>query len=184
MATLRGWEPISALQYQYNLVSRDLELEVIPCANALGIAVTAFSPLSGGFLTGKYTRDVERESSRFDGNWFSSLEDYPERDFAIARKVDEIADRIGTSSAAVALAWVQQRGVLPLVGARTTEQILDSLTCLSVELSDDDMDALNQASTPDMPFLYDLMQGAGSQLIRQMAAGGTLEQIDNPGFPC
>ncbi|MXW25205.1 MAG: aldo/keto reductase [Dehalococcoidia bacterium] len=182
-ATIRGWEPISALQYQYNLVSRDLELEVIPCANALGISVTAFSPLSGGFLTGKYTRGVEREGSRLDGGWFSSLEDYSERDFVAARKVDEIADKLGTSSAAVAISWVQQRGVLPLVGARTTDQIVDSLACLSVELSDEDMNELNQISAAGMPWLYSLMQGEGSGVIRQMAAGGMLEHIDNPGFP-
>ncbi len=182
-ATIRGWEPVSALQYQYNLIERDLELELIPCANALGIGVTAFSPLSGGFLTGKYTRDVARESSRLDGNWFDTLENYSERDFAVARKVDEIADRLGTSSSAVALSWVQQRGVLPMVGARTAEQIVDSLRFLSVELSDEDMQALNEASASEWPWTYNLIHGARSAGIRQLAAGGMLEQIDNPGFP-
>ncbi|MYA84222.1 MAG: aldo/keto reductase [Acidimicrobiaceae bacterium] len=182
-ATIRGWEPISALQYQYNLLSRDLELELIPCANALGISVTAFSPLSSGFLTGKYTRDVERESGRLDGGWYTSLEAYSEHDFVVAKKVDEIADKLGTSSAAVALAWVQQRGVLPLVGARTTDQIVDSLACLSVELSDEDMDELSQISATELPWIYNLMQGELSYGIRQMATGGTLDQLDNPGFP-
>ncbi len=182
-ATIRGWEPITALQYNYNLIDRALELELIPCANALGIAVTAFSPLSGGFLTGKYTRDVERESSRYDGNWFSTLEQYSEHDFTVARTVDAIADKLGCSSAAVAIAWVQQRGVLPLVGARTTEQIVDNLTSLSVELGDEDMDELNRISAADWPWIYSLIHGEGSAVIRQMAAGGMLEQIDNPGFP-
>ena len=62
VADQRGWEPISALQYQYNLVSRDLEFEIIPCARALGISVNAYSPLAGGFLTGKYTRGDSTES--------------------------------------------------------------------------------------------------------------------------
>ncbi len=182
-ATIRGWEPISALQYQYNLIERDLELELIPCANALGIGVTAFSPLSGGFLTGKYTRDVERESSRLDGNWFDTLESYSERDFAVARTVDDIADKHGTSSAAVALAWVRERGVLPMVGARTEAQIRDSLQYLSVELSDDDMRELNQVSASEWPWTYNLIHGERSGVIRQLAAGGMLEQIDNPNFP-
>ena len=182
-ATIRGWEPITELQYNYHLIDRDLELELILCANALGIGVTAFSPLSAGFLNGKYTRDIERERGGLDGVAFDTLERYGERDFNIARTVDDIADRLGTSSSAVALAWVQQRGVLPLVGARTAEQIADSLRALSVELSDEDMRPLNEVRDTERPWIYNLIHGEGSAGIRQMAAGGMLEQIDNPGFP-
>ncbi|MYG19053.1 MAG: aldo/keto reductase, partial [Gemmatimonadales bacterium] len=114
VADQRGWEPISALQYQYNLVSRDLELEIIPCARALGISVNAYSPLAGGFLTGKYTRGDRTESRRFDSEFFKQLTfQFDEKAYDTARRVDEIADRLGTSSAAVALAWVRDRGVIP-----------------------------------------------------------------------
>ena len=138
-----------ALQYQYNLVSRDLEFEIIPCARALGISVNAYSPMAGGFLTGKYTRGDSTENRRYDSEFWQQLAfQFDERAFDIARKVDEIADRLGTSSAAVALAWVRDRGVIPMIGARKVSQIEDSLRYLSLTLPAEDMQALHEASAP------------------------------------
>ena len=183
VADQRGWEPISALQYQYNLVSRDLELEIIPCARALGISVNAYSPLAGGFLTGKYTRGDSTESRRFDGEVFKQWAfQFDEKAYDTARKVDEIADRLGTSSAAVALAWVRDRGVIPMIGARKVSQIEDSLRYLSLTLPAEDMQALNEASAPVLPWTYHLLHGEDSR-IRQLAAGGMLDAIDNEHFP-
>ncbi|MCY3610154.1 MAG: aldo/keto reductase [Gemmatimonadetes bacterium] len=183
VAEQRGWEPISALQYQYNLVSRDLEFEIIPCARALGISMNAYSPLAGGFLTGKYTRGDSTESRRFDSEFFRQLTfQFDERAFDIARKVDEIADRLGTSSAAVALAWVRDRGVIPMIGARKVSQIEDSLRYLSLTLPAEDMQALNEASAPVLPWTYHLLHSDEIR-IRQLAAGGMLDAIDNEHFP-
>ena len=183
VADQRGWEPISALQYQYNLVSRDLEFEIIPCARALGISMNAYSPLAGGFLTGKYTRGDSTESRRFDSEFFRQLAfQFDERAYDIARKVDEIADRLGTSSAAVALAWVRDRGVIPMIGARKVSQIEDSLQYLSLTLPDEDMQALNEASAPVLPWTYHLLHSDEIR-IRQLAAGGMLDAIDNEHFP-
>ncbi len=123
IAMQRGWEPISALQYQYSLVSRDLEFEVIPCAKSLGISMNAYSPLGGGVLTGKYTRDGVDEKRRFDNEFWSSIKGNMDREYEIAKKVDEIADKLGVNSASVSLAWVKQRGVLPIVGARELSHI-------------------------------------------------------------
>ena len=184
VADQRGWEPISALQYQYNLVSRDLELEIIPCSRALGIGVNAYSPLAGGFLTGKYTRGDSTESRRFDSEFFKQLTfQFDEKAYDTARKVDEIADRLGTSSAAVALAWVRDRGVIPMIGARKVSQIEDSLRYLSLTLPAEDMQALTEASAPVLPWTYHLLHGDDSR-IRQLAAGGMLDAIDNEHFPC
>ena len=165
VAEQRGWEPISALQYQYNLVSRDPEFEVIPCARALGISMNAYSPLAGGFLTGKYTQGDSDEARRYDSELFKRLaSQFDEKAYEIARKVDAIADRLGTSSAAVALAWVRDRGVIPMIGARKVSQIEESLQYLSLSLPADDMQAQDG-------------------VIRQLATGGMLDSIDNEHLP-
>ncbi len=183
VAEQRGWEPISALQYRYNLVSRDLELEVIPCARSLGISVNAYSPLAGGFLTGKYTRGDSTESRRYDGGRFEQAAfPFDEKSYEIARKVDEIADRLGTSSAAVALAWVRDRGVIPIVGARKVSQIENSLQYLEVTLPQEDMRVLNEMSAPALSWTYDMLHSENS-LLRQLASGGMLDAIDNEHFP-
>ena len=183
VAEQRGWEPISALQYHYNLLSRDLELEVIPCARALGISVNAYSPLAGGFLTGKYTRGSNKESRRYDSEFWSQIgSQFGEKAYDIARRVDQIADRLGTSSAAVALAWVRDRGVIPMVGARKVSQIENSLQYLSLTLPAEDMQALNEASAPELPWTYYLLHSDKSA-IRQLATGGMLDAIDNEHFP-
>ena len=183
VAEQRGWEPISALQYQYNLVSRDLEFEIIPCARALGISVNAYSPLAGGFLTGKYTRGGNTDSRRYDSGFFSQVaSQFDEKAYETARRVDQIADRLGTSSAAVALAWVRDRGVIPMVGARKVSQIENSLQYLSLTLPVEDMQALNEASAPVLPWTYSLLHG-DKTVVRQMAAGGMLDAIDNEHFP-
>ena len=157
--------------------------EIIPCARALGISVNAYSPLAGGFLTGKYTRGDSTESRRFDNEFWQQLAfQLDERAFDIARKVPEIADRLGTSSAAVALAWVRDRGVLPMIGARKVSQLEDSLRYLSLTLPDEDMQALNEASAPVLPWTYHLLH-SGESRIRHLAAGGMLDAIDNEHFP-
>ena len=181
IAMQRGWEPISALQYQYSLVSRDLELEVIPCAKSLGISMNAYSPLGGGVLTGKYTRGNVDEKKRYDNEFWAAMKGNMEKEYAIARKVDEVADKLGVSSAAVALAWVKQRGVLPIVGARKLSHIQENLKFLSLTLPEEDMDALTALSEPELPWTYKLLHGDTG--IRQLAAGGMLDYIDNDGFP-
>ena len=181
IAQQRGWEPISALQYQYSLVSRDLELEVIPCAKALGISMNAYSPLGGGTLTGKYTRGKTDAKRRFDNPMWAAIKGPMEKEYEIARKVDKVADKLGVSSAAVALAWVKQRGVLPIVGARKLSHIQENLKFLELTLPEEDMDALTAISEPELPWTYKLLHGNTG--IRNLAAGGMLDYIDNDGFP-
>ena len=184
IAAQRGWEPISALQYHYNLISRDLDHEVIPCAQALGISMSAYSALGGGFLTGKYTRGDNGEAKRYDNEFWASVANHSEKDYTIARKVDEIADKLAVSSTAVALAWLQGRDVLPIVGARKVSQIESSLEHLGLVLPDEDMQALNEISAPERSWTYKLLHaGADESPIRMMASCGMLNDIDNEHFP-
>ena len=182
IALQRGWEPISALQYQYNLVSRDLELEIIPCAKAMGISLNAYSPVAGGFLTGKYTREDNNESRRYDNAFYSDLAYFSDKEYAVARKVDEIADRLGTSSAAVALAWVRDQGAIPIIGPRTLSQMENSLKYLSVVLPDEDRRALTELGAPELSWTYNLLHSKDS-IVRQLASGGKLREIDNEHYP-
>ena len=182
LAVERGWEPISALQYQYNLVSRDLELEILPAARSLGIAMNAYSPLAGGFLTGKYTRGGSNESKRYDNPIYSALAYFGVKEYAVAKKVDEIADRVGTSSAAVALDWVRQRGAIPILGPRTVGQFEDALKYLSLSLTEEDLNRLTELGEPELSWTYNLLHGKDT-IIRQLSAGGMLDKIDNENWP-
>ena len=182
ISALRGWEPITALQYHYNLLSRDLDHEILPCARSLGIAMNAYSALGGGLLTGKYTRSGVQENKRYDDQYWSAIVQHTERDYAIARKVDEIADRLGVSSTAVALAWLQGRDVLPIIGARTVSQVESNLEHLGLVLPEEDMLALNDLSAPERSWTYNLLHAEDSR-IRQLASCGMLNDIDNDRFP-
>jgi aryl-alcohol dehydrogenase-like predicted oxidoreductase len=111
LAEWRDWTPFAGLQVPYNLLKRDVERELLPMADALGLTVAAWAPLAAGKLSGG-TRRAGRLS---------------EREERAARAVREVADELGATPAQVALAWLRSSGALPLVGARTPGQVLDCL---------------------------------------------------------
>lgn len=111
LAQWRDWTAFSGLQVPYNLLRRDVERELLPMADALGMSVAAWAPLAQGKLSGG-TRRAGRLT---------------EREAAAALAVREVAQELGATPAQVALAWVRRDGVLPLVGARTPEQLADCL---------------------------------------------------------
>jgi aryl-alcohol dehydrogenase-like predicted oxidoreductase len=142
LAEWRGWTPFAGLQVPYSLVNRDAERELLPMAEAYGMAVTAWSPLGGGILTGKYGKsDISENSRRLDP---AALSD---RDRSVATAVGKVADEIGATSAQVALAWTRRRkGVLPILGARSEAQIRDNLGCLQIDLTDEQAETLEAAT--------------------------------------
>ena len=89
----------------------------------------------------------------------------------MAKKVDEIADRVGTSSAAVALDWVRQRGAIPILGPRTVGQFEDALKYLSLSLTEEDLNRLTELGEPELSWTYNLLHGKDT-IIRQLSAGG------------
>src|SRR5690606_34019275 len=140
LAELRGWSPFVGLQIEYSLIERTVERELLPMAEAFGITDTPWAPIGGGVLTGKYTRGAAdspapQDTKRAGGN----ERRLTEKNLAIARGVDAIADKLGKSSTQVALAWVRQRGdnIVPIIGARKLEQLEDSLGSVSFDLSDE-----------------------------------------------
>jgi aryl-alcohol dehydrogenase-like predicted oxidoreductase len=141
LAEWRGWTPFAGLQVPYSLINRDAERELLGMAASYGMTVTAWSPLGGGILSGKYDTSDTSGKSRLDPAAIG------ERDREIAAAVRGVAGEIGASSAQVALAWTRRRaGVLPILGARTAEQLEDNLGCLDVTLSDEQARRLEAAT--------------------------------------
>ncbi|MFE3627272.1 aldo/keto reductase [Streptomyces goshikiensis] len=140
--------PITALQSEWSLWTRDLEAEIAPVCRELGIGLVPFSPLGRGFLTGRYSSvdglaetDVRRSQPRFaDGNL--------ERNLAIVARIDELAAAKGVTTGQLALAWVQHRGddVVPIPGTRRLQYLEENLAALAVELSPEDLAAIEAAA--------------------------------------
>jgi len=174
LADLRGWSRFIALQVEYSLVERTSERELIPMARAMNLGVTAWSPLASGLLTGKYTRSaVPANDRRLDKVPFKEIDD---NNFAIAREVDRVAAEIGRHPAQVALNWIrQQPQVIPIIGARTAEQINQNLACLQFTLNDHQMERLNKISKVEMGFPHDFLN---SETPRSFLYGGMADQID------
>ena len=151
-AICRGWTPLVALQVEYSLVERTVEGELISMAVELGLGVTPWSPLRGGVLTGKYTRETpDRVESGRGEQVRASLND---RTFSILDELRRISTETGVTPAAVALAWLRSKsGVAsPIFGARTIEQLEQNLAGLDVPLQAVHISALDTVSEPVLPF--------------------------------
>ncbi len=159
LATLRGWSPLVALQIEYSLVERTVEHELIPMAEAMGLGVLPWSPLGGGILTGKYSRDDLQQASEAGVSAtrkgvISSSGHMTERSLEIASVVGDVAKEIGATASQVALAWTLMNPavVAPVLGARTLTQALDNLGALELQLDDEHIARLDQISAPEPIF--------------------------------
>lgn len=175
IAELRGWTPFVALQIEYSLVERTVERELTPMAKALGLTVTAWSPLAGGFLTGKYA--AGKGGGRYDNEMMKQFASLDKRKQAIIGEVSKVGREIGRSAAQVALAWLRQRElpVIPIVGARKIEQFKDNLACLDVRLAPEQLRRLDEASAVELGFPHDFY---AKEIVRNFAFGGTRDLID------
>lgn len=143
------WERFVSLQAYYSLVGRDLEHELLPLCREEGLGVLVWSPLSGGFLTGKYRRDDPTpEGARRSGFNFPPIDE--ERGFDAVDALDEIARAHGASIAQVSLAWLlAQPGVTSIIiGANKMSQLEDNLKATEVSLSAAEVERLNQTTAP------------------------------------
>ncbi|MDP2954946.1 MAG: aldo/keto reductase, partial [Longimicrobiales bacterium] len=173
LADLRGWSPFVATQIRYSLLDRTAERELLPMARHLDLGVTPWSILGAGVLSGKYTRGAVPDAGRAKGGAATV-----ERNLAIARVVDGVADEIGCTSSQVAIAWVrQQPGVIvPLVGARNLEQLQDNLGALDVTLDAGQLARLGEASAIEPGFPHDF---TAMENIRDLIYAGTWDRIDH-----
>ena len=159
----RGWSPLVTLQPQYNLLVREIEWEIVPAAQENGLGLLPWSPLGGGWLTGKYSFDEEPTGSTRLGenpdrgveSWYRRSRNQRVRDVVDA--VREIAEARGISMAQVALAWLVDRPAMTsvILGARTIEQLDDNLAAADLHLTAEETAKLDEASDPgaaDYPY--------------------------------
>jgi aryl-alcohol dehydrogenase-like predicted oxidoreductase len=163
LAEFRGWAVPVTLQPQYNLLVREIEWEIVPACEANGLGLLPWSPLGGGWLTGKYRRE-ERPTgaTRLGEDPDRGVEAYDrrsrqERTWDVVDAVRTVAEGRGATMAQVALAWVLQRPAVSsvILGARTTGQLEDNLGAAGLVLDDDEVAALDRASDPgaaDWPY--------------------------------
>ncbi|HEY8317833.1 MAG TPA: aldo/keto reductase [Amnibacterium sp.] len=156
IAKVHGWAPPVTLQPQYSLLVRGIEHEIVPAALDQAIGLLPWSPLAGGWLTGKYQRDaVPTGATRLGTNPDRGMEAYGPRNedehtWRVLDAVEQVADATGATQAAVALAWLDaQPGVTStILGARTVEQLQQNLAAVELALDDAQLATLTEASTP------------------------------------
>ena len=166
-STFAGWQLVESLwqserlrvnrfiseQPRYSLIDRRIEREVIPVAEKYGIAILPYSPLGGGVLTGKYKLDspFPEESRARDSSWGTWAQSFlSERVYLLVDLLVEIAGAHDCTPAQVALAWVLTRpGVTSaIIGPRTMAHFEDNYGALEIQLNEDELDQLEQATIP------------------------------------
>jgi aryl-alcohol dehydrogenase-like predicted oxidoreductase len=158
-AAMLGGPPVTAMQLEYSLIERSIETEHVPLAQEFGIAVQPWGAIGGGFLSGKYTRDGERTtgSGRLTQREPDRTDD--DRRWAVVDAVRALATEIGATPAQVAMHWVtRQPGVMgTLVGAKSPDQLQDTVGALGLSISQARLDHLTAVSAPDLPFPHNIL---------------------------
>jgi len=155
-AKAMGLQVPVTLQPQYSLLSREIEWEIIPAALHNGIGLLPWSPLAGGFLSGKYQRGAAAPANSRAGSekpiyqWISEEYANSDRNWATIDAVVQIAKEIGATPAQVALSWIADRPsvVAPIVGARTVEHLRGNLGAAELTLDKEATAALDRVSAP------------------------------------
>jgi aryl-alcohol dehydrogenase-like predicted oxidoreductase len=176
LAHLRGWSPFVGLQIEYNLIERTVERELIPMARALNLGLTAWSPLAGGVLTGKYHGHGSSEPGRMNGDMMKQFLPEQQRTERIIAAVKTVSDEVGRSMAQVALAWLRYRpvAVIPIIGARKLSQLQDNLASFDLVLSAGQLKTLDESSRIELGFPHDLY---AKDMVRSLVYGGLRDQI-------
>ena len=181
IAELRGWTSFVGLQIEYSLLERTPERELLPMAQALGLTVTAWSPLAGGLLSGKY-RITESGVQSQDGQ---SRLDHPdlqqfvqnrEMTNRIVDRLSQVAAEAELTPAQVALAWLCHRSqpIIPIIGARKIEQLEANLRIAHLRLSSSQVKRLDEVSQIELGFPHDFLD---KPMVRSFTFGGLRERI-------
>ena len=182
LARAHGFAPPATLQPQYSLLVREIESEVVPAALDARIGLLPWSPLAGGWLTGKYQRDNDPTgATRLGENPQRGMEAWEPRNRAdrtwrIIDAVKEIATARGVNQAQVSLAWLEAQPAVTsvILGARTTAQLTDNLGAASVTLTGAEFARLDEVSAPVVAD-YPYGQAAADQRHRAIDVSGMLD---------
>ena len=173
IADFRDRTRFNAMQIEYSLIERTVERELLPMAKGEEITVTAWAPLAGGALTGKYL-DAKSEKGRLS----EDSKRLGERASKITREVVAVAKEMGCSPAQVAIKWVMQKNpmVIPVIGSRKVHQLKDNLGVLDIVIPDEMMERLDEVSRVDMGFPYDFLK---QDFVKEVTYAGMIDRIIN-----
>jgi aryl-alcohol dehydrogenase-like predicted oxidoreductase len=149
LADWHEWTAFAGVQAPYSLLRRDIEREILPMAESLGLTVAAWSPLADGILSGKFTgTSVAGNGTRIDPASLS------QHQHAVAATVQEVAAGLGATPAQVAIAWTRarSRAIHPIIGARRLDQLLDNLGAADLELPAEAVTRLDSSTELDLGF--------------------------------
>ena len=163
------WARFVAAQYQYSLVERNIEHEISDLCLTEGLGLTPWGPLGGGFLSGKYRPGQKPEEGRLsmmpdetEEAWHRRAN---ERNWNILQVVDKIANAHQATYSQVALAWLIRQPAVSsvIIGVRTMDQLEDNLAASRISLSDEDLEHLDRASSPEKPYPYRFIEQYGAR---------------------
>jgi len=164
LSRTNSWAKFVTLQAQYSLVVRDLELEHVPLCRTEGLGILPWSPLAGGFLSGKFERGKPPDASTRLGAKDRLARYDTDRNWKILDAVRAVAKELGSTPAAVSLAWLLAKPQVTSVifGARTIDQLEQNLAGGELELSPRQVEVLDQASAVPLPYPYSFMAATQS----------------------
>jgi aryl-alcohol dehydrogenase-like predicted oxidoreductase len=160
LAQLHDWTRVAAVQAPYSLLQRDVERELLPMAEHLGMTMATWGPLARGVLSGAAGRGKRVAAGSLGA-----------REHTAARAVQEIADELGVSPAQVAVAWTRARSrvVHPILGARTSQQLEDTICAVDVTLPLEGVQRLDAAAPIALGFPSDFLADAGAAVFGEVA---------------
>jgi aryl-alcohol dehydrogenase-like predicted oxidoreductase len=182
LAEIRGWAPIAGIQIEYSLAQRTADRELLPMAEALGLGAALWSPLGGGFLTGKYRLSDEGRLNTRLGVLVHT--EKTARETAILDAVLAVAKEVGSSPTEVAIAWLLHKAhrstttLIPILGSRTREQLDATLGAIDVTLSEEQIARLNKVSAIPLGTPHEQINGSAPAI-----AGGKPELLEVPVIP-
>jgi aryl-alcohol dehydrogenase-like predicted oxidoreductase len=170
IAEMHGWTSFCAMQVEYSLSSRTADRDLIPMAKAFDLALTAWSPLAGGLLSGKFSHRDPAQNGATGRAHSGRLSPSQQR---IMEVVLEIGAEIDAPPASVAIAWVVEQGLIPVLGARTVEQLEGNLKASTIQLDDAQMARLDAVTRIELGYPYDFLRELCPFLTPEWVAQGS-----------
>ncbi len=151
----KGYSKFVSAQMYYSLLGRDIEFEVVPACEDLGLGILAWSPLAGGFLSGKYSREnPPPEDSRYARMERPFLRFDFEKGYFLLDELRKLAEKYNASVAQVALNWIKAKPFISsiIIGVRNLDQLKDNIACVNWDLSQEDIEYLDEITSPERPY--------------------------------
>jgi aryl-alcohol dehydrogenase-like predicted oxidoreductase len=180
MADLKGWSPIIGIQIEYSLAERSPDRELIPMSESLGLGITTWSPLGGGFLTGKY-RD-HHVDTRLTKLGMLVHTEKSEKETELLNTILYMADELGASPTHIAIAWLLDKAarsttsIIPILGPRTAEQLDATLGALDISLPPEMVARLDAASAVALGVPHEQINSS----YRSLSGGNDLQVLIKP----